>query len=250
MSESLIALLIGVFTGFLSGLMGIGGGAIGTPLIRLLLDAPPVIALATTMPVIFPSGLSGSIAYYRERMIDFSLAGLVLITALPMTWIGATVSHQMEGRILMLLTAVFLLVVGSSFLVRSYLFAGAGDHSPKHSIPLSLAAGVLGGFLAGLLAIGGGVIYVPIFVRLFRRPMKTALATSLFVVMLVAIPGSIRHAQLQHIDWEIAGYVSLGVLPASFLGARYALTLRNTTLERLFGILTILFGVYFFFSQL
>jgi uncharacterized membrane protein YfcA len=252
-SHSLLPFLIGLVTGFASGLMGIGGASLGTPLLRLIAGAPPLIALATPMPVMLPSSLSGGFAYLRQHKIDFRLAGWTLVTALPCTWIGAAATAYVPGQFLMVLTALFLIGVGSSFLIRSVLFRAVEEELivvTEVSVPKALIFGTLGGLLAGLLAIGGGIIYVPVFARLFSRSMKVALATSLAIVTVVAIPGSIEHALLGHIDWQMAGLMTLGALPASFFGARLALRLRNQTLERIFGAATICFGVFFLFTQL
>ncbi len=252
-AEILLSIAIGVFTGFASGLMGIGGGALGTPLIRLLLQAPPIISLATTMPVMFPSAVSGATAYIKQRKVDTRLAIMLLITAAPMTWIGAIVTTMVSGQLLMIFTAVFLTIIGLSFLVRSSVLRVETDEeeplAPVSTIA-ALVVGTIGGFLAGLLAIGGGVVYVPAILRIFKRPMKVALATSLIVVMAVSIPGTIKHAMLGHINWQMAALISIGAFPSAFFGAKLALKLRNRTLERIFGICTITFGVYFFFSQL
>lgn len=233
--------------------MGIGGSSIGTPLLRLVAGASPLISLATPMPVMLPASLSGGFAYLRQRKIDFRLAGWTLLTGLPFTWLGALATTCVSGQFLMVLTAVFLIGVGLSFLLRSTLFQPPPeDNPPTHPIGRMRAMlfGVVGGFVAGLLAIGGGVIYVPVFVRLFSRPMKVALATSLAVVTVVSIPGSLVHASLGHIDWRMAGLMALGAFPASFFGARLALRLRNRTLERIFGTATIAFGIFFLISQL
>ncbi len=253
MNDILITLGIGLVTGFASGLMGIGGSSLGTPLLRLLLNAPPLIALATPMPVMLPSAISGGLAYHKNKKIDFPLAGFMLITALPMTWVGASATSFVSGQMLMVFTAIFLMIVGVSFLLRDMLMKPAAN-SEAEIAPIvawkALVAGAVGGFLAGLLAIGGGVLYVPAILRLFHRPMKVALATSLVVVAMVAIPGSIKHAMMGHIDWKLTGVLCISVIPASFLGAKLALRLRNRTLERIFGIWTLCFGIYFLFSQL
>jgi uncharacterized membrane protein YfcA len=99
--------------------------------------------------------------------------------------------------------------------------------------------------MSGLLAIGGGIIYIPAILRFFGRSMKVAQATSLIIVMTVAIPGSIKHHMLGNIDWVLALVLAITMAPGSYLGAKYALTLRNRTLERLFGIVTFIFGIYF-----
>lgn len=244
--------LIGIVTGFASGLMGIGGSSLGTPLLRLVIGAPQLISLATPMPVMLPLSLSGGFAYLRQQKIDFKLAGWMLVTALPFAWIGAAATQYVSGQFLMVLTSIFLIGVGCSFLIRSIVFRVEEEElvRTKTNAPKALLFGILGGFIAGLLAIGGGVIYVPVFVRVFSRSMKVALATSLAVVTVVAIPGSIEHALLGHIDWQIAGLMALGAFPASFFGARLALRLRNQTLERIFGAATICFGIFFLISQI
>ena len=248
----LLTLLIGCITGLASGLMGIGGSALGTPLLRLILGLPPLLALATPMPVMLPSAIAGGIAYVRDKKVDFRLAFWILIAAMPLAWIGATVTQYVSEKFLMLLTAGFLILIGTSFIIRSVLLKQKPDAEEHTEVnkPKALVAGTVGGFLAGLLAIGGGVIYVPAIVRFFDRSMKVALATSLMVVTCVAVPGSIKHAMLGHIDWPVAGLLSVSVVPSAYVGAKLALRLRNRTLERIFGIWTIVFGVYFLFSQL
>jgi uncharacterized membrane protein YfcA len=253
MTNSILTVLIGLFTGFASGLLGIGGSALGTPLLRLLLAVPPLIALATPMPVMLPSAISGGFAYLRDKKVDFKLAGWMLLIAVPMTWIGATVTAYLSPVFLMVLTAIFLMLVGISFIIRGFILKPVEHPIPREgsvNIAKALFFGAIGGFLAGLLAIGGGVIYVPVILRIFGRSMKVALATSLAVVTAVAIPGTIRHQMLGHIDWTIVSLLSIAVIPASFLGAKLALRLHNRTLERIFGICTIVFGLYFLFTQI
>ncbi len=251
-AQDVIAICIGIFTGFASGLMGIGGGALGTPLIKLMLGAPAIIALATTMPIMFPSAISAVINYVRARKVDLRLAVGLIIFAAPTSLLGAKLTDYVSGKSLMIGTAVFLILIGSTFIVRQILMKEAeveGALSPLVWWQV-VVVGVIGGFLAGLLAVGGGVIYVPAILRIFRRPMKTALATSLIVVTAVSIPGTIEHAMLGHIDWRIAAMISIGVIPAAYFGAKAALRLRNQTLERIFGSFTVIFGIYFLITQL
>ncbi len=244
--ELIIAGIIGLGTGFASGLMGLGGGILLTPLLRLIIGIPQLIALATPLPVLIPTAVSGSAAYYKERKQDFKLAGWILITALPMTWVGAEATKALSGKFLMILTGVFILLVSVTFLIRSMILKEHKHEAPPPVNPVkALMLGVVGGFMAGLLAIGGGIVYIPAILRFFGRSMKVAQATSLIVVMAVAIPGSIKHHMLGNVDWVLALILAITMAPGSYLGAKYALTLRNRTLERLFGIVTFIFGVYF-----
>lgn len=250
-TEILLALGIGFGTGFLSGLIGLGGGILLTPMLRLILGTPQLLALATPLPVLFPTAVSGSVAYYKERLADFRLGGLMLITALPMTWLGASLVPMIGGRTLMIWTAAFIMLVAGSFIVRAIILKEQIDdqHHPIDMLA-ALSVGAVGGFFAGLLAIGGGIIYIPAILRFFRRPMKVAQATSLAMVAIVAIPGTIKHSMLGNIDWMLALVLACGTIPAGYLGARVATKLRNRTLERIFGILTMAFGIYFLITEL
>ena len=251
LSDVLIALLLGIVTGFSSGIMGLGGGIILTPLLRLCLGVPQLIALATPLPMLIPTALSSAIAHHQQNNPDYKLSAWMLLAAVPMTWIGATLTGYITGTVLMILTAIFIMLVGVSFLIRSFLLKHDDAIPPKPTTPLpALAIGATGGLLAGLLAIGGGIIYIPAVLRFFRRTMKVAQATSLVTVSIVAIPGTIKHAMLGHIDWGLAAIVACSSVPASYLGARFAMRLRNHTLEKIFGIATFLFGVYFLISEL
>src|SRR5262245_9385583 len=117
--EILLAIAVGLCTGFASGLIGLGGGILLTPMLRLVMNTPQFIALATPLPVLFPTAISGSIAYQKNRLADFQLGGYMLIGALPMTWLGASLVPYFGGRMLMIWTAAFIMLVGGSFIVRS-----------------------------------------------------------------------------------------------------------------------------------
>lgn len=249
--EILLALTVGLATGFASGLIGLGGGILLTPMLRLFLGTPQLLALATPLPVLFPTAISGSVAYSKEHLADFKLAAFMLITALPMTWIGASLTAMIEGRMLMIWTAAFIMLVAGSFIIRAIIVKERVDDQHHPTDPfIALTVGAVGGFFAGLLAVGGGIIYIPAILRFFRRPMKVAQATSLAMVTIIVIPGTIKHAMLGHIDWTLALVLVCGTIPGGYLGARLATKLRNRTLERIFGILTMAFGIYFLLTEL
>lgn len=141
-----------------------------------------------------------------------------------------------------------MLLVGTTFFVRGWLLAES--EATEQLSPQSLViTGALAGFLAGFLAIGGGLIMVPAFVRFNRMKFKQATATSLFCVAILSIPATLGHWLLGHIDWSVALVLAVCSTPMSFLGARWAITLRNRTLERIYGTLMMLFACYFLWSQ-
>ncbi|MDQ2864248.1 MAG: sulfite exporter TauE/SafE family protein, partial [Bacteroidota bacterium] len=100
------------------------------------------------------------------------------------------------------------------------------------------------GFLSGLLANSGGVLFGPLFIRYLKMPTKRALATSLIVSAGLAIPGTIAHWYLGHIDWVIVIILSISAIPFSYMGARAAIRLRSDLLEKIFGVMLIFFGAF------
>jgi uncharacterized membrane protein YfcA len=243
-----IVAVIGAMIGFSSGLFGIGGALIATPLLKLLVAMPPMLALATPLPVALPSAISGSAAYYKNGLIDFKAVRNVLWSALPANLLGTWLTQYMHGQVMMLLTGGFMMLVGITFFVRGWLFQES--HKPEHSSAAGFAVtGAIAGFLAGFLAIGGGLVMVPAFVRGMNMKFKKATATSLFAVAVLSVPASIGHFLLGHIDVVVALILALIAAPMSYLGAQTAIKLRNNTLERIYGTCMIAFAAYFLLRQ-
>jgi uncharacterized membrane protein YfcA len=240
---------VGGLIGFSSGLFGIGGALIATPLLNIVLALPPMLALATPLPVALPSAVSGSVAYYKGGLIDFRTVRTVLVAALPANVLGTALTKYMDGTVMMIFTGAFMLAVGGTFFVRAWLLAERNEPERSSFIVLVIT-GFAAGFLAGFLAIGGGLVMVPAFVRALNMPFKRATATSLFCVAILSIPASIGHFLLGHIDLRIAFVLACTAIPMAYIGANVALNLRNRTLERIYGTVMILFALYFLYRQM
>lgn len=142
----------------------------------------------------------------------------------------------------MILTAIFVLALGVSF----FVFSPGAETAEERIISrwkISIVSFSVG-FLSGLLANSGGVLFGPLFIRYLKMPTKQALATSLVVSAGLAIPGTIAHWYLGHIDWGIVLILSVSAIPFSYLGAKVAIHLKNNLLEKIFGIMLILFGAF------
>lgn len=246
-----LPLVIGAFIGFVSGMFGIGGALLATPLLKLGLGLPDLLALATPLVAAIPSAISGSMAYMRERLVRFDVAWRVLVMAMPMTVFGAFLTKVIPGPVLMIITGAVLAYSAWIFIQRGF---GKQENIQAAEQPLigpaMYVAGALAGFLAGFLAIGGGIVLVPVFVKIVRLPTKQALATSLLCVAGLAIPGLITHGLLGHIDWPLGGLLCISVIPMSYLGARLATSLRNATIERVYGVVMLGFAIFFIIKNL
>jgi hypothetical protein len=235
---------IGAVVGFFSGLLGKGGSAVTTPALRVLLDVPRFAALASPLPAALPTTLSASLAYRGRGLVDRPALLLTCATGLPATVLGSLASPFVGGHTLMLLTALFVVGLGISILFhREAGPESAGPDAPARRARLTII-GLGVGFLAGLLANTGGVLYAPLFIKWVRMETKRALATSLVVSAVLAVPGTIAHAALGHVDWILVLGLSLGSIPSSYLGARLAIRLRSAVLLLVYGVALSLFGLY------
>jgi len=243
MVHTVIAALIGLGSGVASGALGIGGALLSTPGIRWAFHVKPLIAVGTTLPVIIPTGLTGVYTYVRSELVDVRTAVIAASAGCVFAILGAYTTKFVNGEALLIATAVLILILSIRMLPRT----GHG-HAPHidASVPALLLIGAVSGFVSGLLGVGGGVILVPVLTVLLRFPVKKALGTSLAVVAAQAIPGTITHALLGHINWTIALGLFIGVVPGARIGSRLAVATEDERLRVIVAIamaaLAIAFG--------
>ncbi len=250
------AIALGLVIGVFSGLFGVGGSSISTPLLRIFLGTPALIALASPLPVALPTAVAGGVVYQRQGLINYPAVIWISIGGVPSVIAGALLTRWVPGHWLMFLTAAVVFVVGVQ-LIRSQSpgYAGGAVRLAERRWERPGAVQLLGvaapiGLLSGLLANGGGFLLVPAFVLLFGANLREAAATSLPCVALLALPGTATHALLGHVDGWLSFQLSVGVIPATYLGARVSLWLRNVRLRRPFGAFMLAFGIYFFVREL
>ncbi len=225
--------LIGAFVGFLGGLFGKGGSAIATPLLALI-GIPPIIAVASPLPATVPSTLAASYAYWQERMIDWTVFRWCLLVGVPATVLGAYSTRWIGGDLLVVATEVVLTGLGVRFLVRPGDPHEVAEEPRGYRTRVVLVAAAVG-VISGLLANGGGFLLAPLFVVVLRLSLKQSFATSLAVAAVLAVPGTIVHAVLGHIDWELVAIFGATSIPLSYVGARTALRTNPVHLERVYG---------------
>jgi uncharacterized membrane protein YfcA len=226
--HGILAALIGFASGVASGALGIGGALLSTPGIRWAFHVRPLIAVGTTLPVIIPTGLTGVYTYVRSQLVEVRTAAIMASAGSVFAIAGAYTTKFVNGEALLILTAVLILILSIRMLPKK----GTG-HAPhvEPGVPVLLLIGAASGFVSGLLGVGGGVILVPVLTVLLRFPVKTALGTSLAVVAAQAIPGTITHALLGHIDWTIAAGLLIGVVPGARIGSRLAVATQDERLR-------------------
>lgn len=242
-----LMVLAGAGVGTVFGLWGAGGSAFATPVLALL-GVPAVAAVASPLAAMVPATAAGTWRHLRAGTLDRRVATWAVIGGLPATLAGAAASARVGGDLLLLLSGLLLLAVG----VR-ILWPESEDRPPRctASLPpaviVSSAAAV--GFLTGLLANGGGLLLVPLFVVGFGLSARMAAGTSMVTVGALTLPTVASHWALGHIDWRVAIIFGGGMLPGTLAGARLAEEVPVDRSRQAFGLVLVGFAGWFLWRE-
>jgi len=235
--KDVLTVVVGVGTGVLSAAFGVGGAVVSTPAIRAL-GIPALLAVGTTLPSIFPSAITGTARYVREQLILWRVVAVTAPAGIVAAVVGAELSDDVpgEGHLLMVLTAVLLGYTALRMARKPKPVVVDPESEPVRTdggrAGVLVAVGALAGLMSGLLGIGGGVVMVPGFTELGKLPLKTAIATSLACVAIFAIPSTITHGLNGNIDWRIALFLTIGVIPGARIGAAAAVKASDEGLRK------------------
>ncbi|MFZ4122596.1 MAG: sulfite exporter TauE/SafE family protein [Caulobacterales bacterium] len=271
----LIVMTSGV-VGFLSGMVGVGGGFVLTPIL-IFLGIPPPVAVATQASQICASSVSGLLAHARRNGVDWRLGLVLAIGGVLGGWIGVNLFEKaLEGGQIDLLIALFYIVfcslIGGLTLWESLraLTRGAQpslrprERTWLHRLPFPmkfetsgleisiippLVIGMVVGILAAIMGIGGAFILTPALIYLLRAPTKVVIGTSLFqVVIVTALVTLLQAVDTQTVDLVLAGLLIAGGVVGAQFGARVGAGMRAEELRAVLGIVVLATGIKLFFD--
>lgn len=254
-----LTLLIGLVTGVLSAMFGVGGAFVSNPGARAL-GADPLVAVGTTLPSILPGAVSGAVRYQREGLVDWQVVAWASVAGLAAAIAGSLLSHAVPGDGHLLLLAVAVLLGFNAWRLAFAAPAGGaegeGGGNPAPAAPprtrggwRPAAAGLAAGLLAGLLGVGGGAVMVPAFSELLHLPLKAAIATSLVCAGVFALPATVVHAMLGDVDWRLAILLTVGVVPGARLGASLTIRASERRLRVSVGLFLAVVAVVYFVTE-
>ena len=267
---------IGMAVGFISGMFGIGGGFLMTPLL-IFAGIPPAVVVATEASQIAASSLTGSLAYWRRKAVDFKLGAVLLAGGLCGTVLGVMFFNQMRRvgqleTVIVMSYVVLLGSVGGLMLVESLRAMAAarrgqkprrqaGQHAWYEGLPFKmkfhrsglyisvlplLALALFIGFAGAVLGIGGGFILVPALIYIFRVPTAVVVGTSLFQILFTMLAATVLHATSNHsVDIVLAGLLIAGGVFGAQFGARAGVNLRGEHFRLLLALLVLTVGLRF-----
>ena len=273
----LLILFMGLAVGFISGMFGIGGGFLMTPLL-IFVGIAPAVAVASVASHVAASSFSGAISYWRRRALDPALALVLLTGGLTGTTAGVWLFTLLRaiGQLdltiamsyLILLGAVGTMMIVES--VRAILRARGGrpaeirrpgSHLWIHGLPLKLrfknskiyvsvipiiTIGFLIGFIGAVMGIGGGFLLVPALIYLIRVPTGVVIGTSMVLTLVTMAYATIIHAATNHlVDAVLALILMIGGVIGAQFGARTGQKFSGEQLRLLLGILVLMVGLRF-----
>jgi uncharacterized membrane protein YfcA len=268
--DAFLILGIGGVVGFLSGMFGVGGGFLITPLL-FFIGVPPAVAVATGANQVVASSVSGVLAQLKRKAVDLRMGVVLLVGGMAGSAMGIWVFAWMraQGQIdlfVQLSYVLFLGLIGLMMLqesLRALLRSSKSGatvrrghtHNWVHGLPLKmkfrasglyisvippLMVGAVVGFLAAIMGVGGGFIMVPAMIYLLGMPTKVVIGTSLFQIIFVTAFTTVMHAVTsQTVDMMLALLLIFGGVIGAQIGARVGVRLRAEQLRVLLSLLVL-----------
>ena len=275
-----LVLAMGIAVGFISGMFGVGGGFLMTPLL-IFIGVQPAVAVASVTTHVAASSLSGALAYWRRKALDSTLAITLLAGGVVGTACGVALFTLLRAldqldlviglSYVTLLSVVGLLLISESVraIMRSRQGLPAeirrpGSHAWFHGLPFKLrfkrskvyvsaipvvAIGFVIGFVGAIMGIGGGFLLVPMLIYLVRVPTATVIGTSMVLTFLTMLSATVLHAVTNHLVDAVLALILMvgGVIGAQF-GAQAGQHMRGERLRLLLGLMVFAVGLRFAFD--
>ncbi|MGI1663917.1 sulfite exporter TauE/SafE family protein [Palleronia sp. KMU-117] len=267
--NAFLVLGLGGIVGILSGMFGVGGGFLITPLL-FFAGIPPAVAVATSTNQIVGSSVSGVLAHLKRRTVDIRMGLVLLAGGLVGSAAGVQVFDMLRQAgqvdlVVQLSYVVFLGIVGALMLVeslkalrrsrRGQVVATRRKHNWVHALPFKmkfrasglyisvippLMVGMLVGVLAAIMGVGGGFIMVPAMIYLLGMPTKVVIGTSLFQIIFVTAFTTLMHATTTYsVDMVLAVLLLVGGVIGAQVGTRLGARLKAEQLRILLSLLVL-----------
>ncbi|GAA4750245.1 sulfite exporter TauE/SafE family protein [Sphingomonas daechungensis] len=251
--NALLIIALGGVVGILSGMFGVGGGFLTTPLL-IFYGIPPSVAVASATTQITGASVTGAMAHMRRGGADMQMAGIMIVGGLVGSLVGAAIFRalQASGQIDVVIGGLYVLLLGyigylmlkDALIALGILQTSAPKSRPRHNrwvaaLPLRwrfyksglyisplapLALGFGAGVLTMLLGVGGGFILVPAMIYILGMPARIVIGTSLIIILVIAAGTTMVHAlTTRAVDIVLAGLLLLG----GVVGAQYGATLAT-----------------------
>jgi uncharacterized membrane protein YfcA len=237
-------------------MVGLGGGFILVPILRLFLGFSPAYAAGTSLVLIVANSASGALTYLLQRRVHLKIGLLIAAGGLPGSILGAIASFHISARLFDTILAVLLVAVAVDMAWNAQRrMAGRPEHERVTSIKgmsyrAALGLGFIVGIFSSLFGLGGGIVLVPSFLYFSELPAHSISATSHFAILLTSPVGLVVHIlQRDIVGRDILPLVAGGLLGGP-IGARLSLRLKSPQLLIVVAIALVTAAVSLIWRQL
>jgi uncharacterized membrane protein YfcA len=245
MTEFIIPIGAGLVVGFLIGLTGMGGGALMTPFLLIVMKLNPVLAMGTDLAFAAITKITGGIQHRREHNVSVRRVLWMACGSIPASFLGAQfILRHSENRMLVEKTipnllGITLIVVSLIILARVFRLVGPTKYIEiQWPAPWALVLiGAIGGLLVGITSIGGGTVIMALLLIFFSIPLNYMVGLDVVHGALLALVTAANYALAGQTDWRLVGLLLIGSLPGAWLGAR---TINRVDRRLVRGILALL----------
>jgi uncharacterized protein len=239
----IILVIIGFGSGILGSLIGVGGGIVMTPLLTYMGFSPAVIA-SSSLIAIFATSISSTLTYIRKKYINYWLGLKLALPAIPGSIIGGFFSNFISLEYFKIYFAILLTVVGLYIFFKNKIINKTLDRTPKPLFYLILISGTFGaGVISSFFGIGGGIIFVPILVIIYKMKMINASPTAQYTLLISTITGLLTHIILEHPDYSYGIALAFGAFFGAQLGSRSIHLVNENILSKIFSFSLIMIAI-------
>ena len=262
-------MFLGLIVGFLSGMFGVGGGFLMTPML-ILMGIPPAVAVASEANHILAASVSGFLAHMRRSNIDFLMGFILLIGGVLGSLTGVFLLRYLltigQEKVFISLSYIFILVfVGIWMLIESLNYIKnkskgkrnkLHEHIWLHGLPFKIKfrkshlyisilppifIGTLVGVLSSIMGVGGGFILVPAMIYILGMPTQVVIGTSLLQIVFVTTVSTIMHSYINHtVDVMLSSLLLIGAVVGAQIGTRVMVRLRGEQIRFLLAVIIII----------
>lgn len=216
----------GFVIGFLIGLTGMGGGALMTPFLLIVMKLDPILAVGTDLAFAALTKIVGSTQHYREGNTSVKHVAWMAVGSLPASFAGAQIVLRMDPDIVKdVLPHVLggvLILVGLIIMARALNILGPREFDEiEWPLPFSLIIiGIVGGFLVGMTSIGGGTVIMALMLIFFAIPLHYMVGLDVMHGALLAAVAALTYVFAGRTDWSLVGLLLIGSVPGVWLGVQ------------------------------
>jgi hypothetical protein len=255
-----LLLILSFLAYFFLSMVGLGGGLLVVPMLILIFDIPPSIAIGTSLFAMSISTFSATMGYWSRKCVNWKLALAYNVFDIPGIIIGALLTKVAPATVLEIICGSVIIIL-AILVLKKKSTQRISEITPHHknredirdfpdlsfawtgkNLRVVIISSFLGGLITGMVGIGGGTVDTTSMI-LIGVPMNIAAGSSSLAMFMTNIFGGVTHISLGNIWWEYAIPLGVMALIAAFLGSRLAPKLNSNILRKMLGIIALITGL-------